>query len=647
MARIGQYKALGTKLGGYKTTLSKVQSMEYAKSHADWKAAEETSLYNQIGGTVANVIGIAQESRRAKEQADMYAREFGIGGDKFAERVTKEGLKDNPFLQQTDEEFWSDENMSDKVFGLPETVETKDTQSSFVPDPRTEEAYQESLKNFSPSTEPGSTEQDYDTTGGRGGSTAYRKLPPKAPTSLNMPTQPIESEYHKKLENVLDFRQDETSTLDPRGGPSQKKSVHQLELEASRDIKRQKEEVKKSRDASSGNRASAIMKSGDLKEKAPPSDDEVFTAMSTYDESIGPNVGRKTAVSDIMAATESPGFFDSSTGRPSEVKSPSILGLDDIVSGGHSGGKIYRDEEDYTRTAMGEIPGLYGGRESTRTGRGFDVTREYPFVNVQGDTTTYEVTGRSDKSVSAAEKRADELALVTGISGAMSEFPIAKPERPGVSSTAYRMSDAQPAITDDMAFDTLKDTGLGDFDMGTLPPKSALERQLVSKMKEKGLDISTGQIDQLVNEFASVESGGQDIRQMTPDDVKSGRKTGTGKGAGYFQFETGKDMGFETGANRVANMYKDLGKKVPDWVKKAKKSGSPIGLSKERQRELLIANLYQQEGDKGFDTMSKAFQSGDFSELWAKRHWAGANQDTSGYKAKIQQYKRDKDRFRF
>ena len=106
-------------------------------------------------------------------------------------------------------------------------------------------------------------------------------------------------------------------------------------------------------------------------------------------------------------------------------------------------------------------------------------------------------------------------------------------------------------------------------------------------------------------------------------------------------------MGFETGANRVANMYKDLGKKVPDWVKKAKKSGSPIGLSKERQRELLIANLYQQEGAKGFDTMSKAFQSGDFSELWAKRHWAGAKSDTSGYKAKIQQYKRDKDRFRF
>ena len=210
MARIGQYKALGTKLGGYKTTLSKIQSKEYAKSHADWKAAEDISLYNQIGGTVANVIGIVQEQRLAREQEDMYAREFGIGGDKFAERVTKEGLKDNPFLkaqqgmteEQINEQFWADENMSDRVIGLPETV---DTQSSLFEG-----------KPGETSPIPSFQEQDYDTTGGRGGSTAYRKLSPQAPTSLNMPTQPIESEYHKKLENVLDFRQDETSILDQR-----------------------------------------------------------------------------------------------------------------------------------------------------------------------------------------------------------------------------------------------------------------------------------------------------------------------------------------------------------------------------------------------------------------------------------------------
>ena len=163
MARVSQYKALGTKLGGYKSTLSKIESKEYGKKHADWKAQEEISLYNQIGGTVANVIGIAQESRLAREQADTYARDYGIDpGDKFAKRVTKQGLKDNPFLDQTDKQFWADENMSDKIVGLPKTPDAQPSLFEGEPGetPRqglvggiadTETAYQESLKRFSPS----------------------------------------------------------------------------------------------------------------------------------------------------------------------------------------------------------------------------------------------------------------------------------------------------------------------------------------------------------------------------------------------------------------------------------------------------------------------------------------------------------------
>ena len=75
MARISQYKALGTKMGGYKTTLSKVQSMEYAKKHSDWKAGEEKSLYNEIGGTVSNILGIVKEKELSKRQ-DAKEQEF-------------------------------------------------------------------------------------------------------------------------------------------------------------------------------------------------------------------------------------------------------------------------------------------------------------------------------------------------------------------------------------------------------------------------------------------------------------------------------------------------------------------------------------------------------------------------------------------
>ena len=212
MARISQYKSLGKKLGGYKATQSKVQSLEYAKRHADWKAGEQKALYGQIGGSIANIIGIAQEKRLAREQSDMMAREFGIDpGGKFAKRVTKEGKKDNPWLNQTDAEFWDEYDAENPI---------KDTQSSLfegepgetspIPDPRTEEAYQESLKRFSPSTDKSAFQLE---------SEALRTASPK-PKLDYYPTQPIESEYHKSLENVVDTRgvvpQKETIALSRR-----------------------------------------------------------------------------------------------------------------------------------------------------------------------------------------------------------------------------------------------------------------------------------------------------------------------------------------------------------------------------------------------------------------------------------------------
>jgi len=243
--------------------------------------------------------------------------------------------------------------------------------------------------------------------------------------------------------------------------------------------------------------------------------------------------------------------------------------------------------------------------------------------------------------------------------------PLTKPERPNIPANVDFINDmtespvmgkvdmASPEMLGDEAvMDMISDPTLGDFDKGTLPSQSALERQLVSKMKDKGLNISTAQIDQLVNEFASVESGGKNIRQELAGEVGSGK--GTGKGSGYFQFETGKGQGFETGLKRIKNMYGKLpgGKSsAPSWVDEALKHGDPTKLTKEQQRELLIANLYQQEDHStkvaegtDFDVMRKSFESGDFSELWAKRHWAG---DSSKYESKIKQYQRDKGRYKF
>lgn len=38
---------------------------------------------------------------------DPLARSTGIGGDRYAERVTEQGLRDNPWLNQSDDDFWA------------------------------------------------------------------------------------------------------------------------------------------------------------------------------------------------------------------------------------------------------------------------------------------------------------------------------------------------------------------------------------------------------------------------------------------------------------------------------------------------------------------------------------------------------------
>ena len=569
MARISQYKALGTKMGGYKTTLSKVQSMEYAKKHSDWKAEEQKSLYNEIGGTVSNILGIAKEKILSDRQEAKHQELKDIYLPKEKPEMPK-----SPGLDPQEPEMIGDVGV-DADAGA-----------------------------------------DFD---------------------ADAPIPGLESSWSAGMKDEVQLEQPSIS------GPA---------LPTRAGVERSETEYQRKQPLAASRR--------NFDENIPPA---AMKAMQTYDEPIGPSVGRGSGegLSNILSSTtQSPQKgFDDTLERirlPSERRSVASVEPGTPVTGGHHGGKIYRQEEDFTMTNMGEIKDLYGSRESTRTGRGFDVKREYDYISPAGDTTTYEVTGTSDRSVKIAERKADRDALLAGVSGRMGDFPIAKPDRPGVSPTAYRMPDAPESlgydmVTDDMAFDTLTDTSLGDFDMGALPSTSPLERQLVSKMKERGLNIGTKEINQMVSEFASVESGGKDIRQITPDDVKAGRKTGTGKGAGYFQFETGKGQGFETGLNRVINMYKKIGKKVPSWVQKAKKDGTPIGLSKEQQRELLIANLYQQEdhskrvaGGTDFDVMVDAFESGDFSELWAKRHWAGADAE---YEGKIAQYKRDRGGYKY
>jgi len=80
MPQIAKYKALGGSIGAYKKTLSDIQSKEYAKDFASYKDVQRRSMYGAIGGTVANIIGIAQEVKGIKKLKGYAESAKGLSG---------------------------------------------------------------------------------------------------------------------------------------------------------------------------------------------------------------------------------------------------------------------------------------------------------------------------------------------------------------------------------------------------------------------------------------------------------------------------------------------------------------------------------------------------------------------------------------
>ena len=396
MARVGQFKALGSALGGYKKTLADVQSKDYAKKYADVRAQEQVSLYNEIGGTVANIIGISQEMKELRKLEPL----------------------DKPDRPNVPTESQAPDALSDS--DMPSAMQEIDMSNKSLDGPN-----------------------------------PFGKIDP--PPSEQMPKGGVMSAENEYRPTSKKTSQDQFKVLD------ETKELYEQTL------------------------------------KAPmTTDDKAFNAMNTYETGIGPNVGQKAGVSDIMKATESKGFFDSSTGQFTKEASPSSTPTGESFSGGHSDGKVYRDNEDFTRTQMGEITGLFGNKESTRTGEAFDVTRQYDFVSTAGDTTKYDVTGKSNKSQRMAERRADENVLAAAVQGKMSEFPMSKPERPSVKNNAYKKDMSPDPLTDDMVMDTISDTGLGDFNFS--------KDNVIKQAREVGGDRA----DELEMVFGMESSFGQD-----------------------------------------------------------------------------------------------------------------------------------------
>ena len=468
MARISQYKALGTKMGGYKATLSKVQSMEYAKKHADWKAGEEKSLYGEIGGSVANILGIIDESKKLKAMEPL---------DKPGRPEVK--------LEQQEAEMIGDVGMDEEA----------------------------GLGRF----------QDFDT---------------------SAPIPGLESSYMQGMKGEVEL-------------PNIPSPPERIDFTGARTAARGATE--------------SMRLSPDTTEGALP-----------------------------MGGA----FFEEAGGRRGIEVQP---------------------EEGYpmwNRDSVGAGDATYPTAEEVAMYQPADRGREF----------------------AGAFSNLDALKD-------MNPLPLEKPVYP----TAEEVEKYQPApITDDMAFDTLRDTTLGDFDASSLPSKlsfaSPSEQKLADILKERSggqYDITPQMFDKLAEDFGYAETQNKNVRQRQIGEV--GDK-GTGAAEGIYQYETSKPYfskkeqkmtkgsgSFQTGLQRVKNLYSEMGKDVPSWVsdvmdKDSPKYDSPLELTPEQQRELLMADLYYKKGS--WKTLGEAFSKGDFKDAWLDLHWAGAKRGTKEYEEK-------------
>ena len=153
----------------------------------------------------------------------------------------------------------------------------------------------------------------------------------------------------------------------------------------------------------------------------------------------------------------------------------------------------------------------------------------------------------------------------------------------------------------------------------------------VSKAEASEVNITVGKRIVLGDNITNEESQSNLQKFISAvHDIESGKGKNlynqSSTAAGDFQFKmlTGdgdkEGSAFQTGLQRVVNLYEAKNQTVPSWVKSAKEHNDPRKLTYEQQEELFLINLQQQ---KGTDALIKAMLDGNMEkamELYAKYH---------------------------
>lgn len=143
------------------------------------------------------------------------------------------------------------------------------------------------------------------------------------------------------------------------------------------------------------------------------------------------------------------------------------------------------------------------------------------------------------------------------------------------------------------------------------PPKIDIRSILAEKYDAPDL----AWLDDFVEKVGEVESkGGED----TVSRLSSAR--------GIYQFLTeGENNAFQTALNRTAATYASAGQEIPSWVEEARKHNDPNRLPAPWQKDVMLANLFQQPGT---DELFKKILAGDKKaqlEMYGKYHHTKPN----------------------
>ena len=153
---------------------------------------------------------------------------------------------------------------------------------------------------------------------------------------------------------------------------------------------------------------------------------------------------------------------------------------------------------------------------------------------------------------------------------------------------------------------------------------------LISSAAASEVDLNVGERVVLGDNITNADSKSNLQKFITAvHDVESNKGKNLyneSSAAGDFQFKmfTGdgnkEGSAFQTGLQRVENLYNAKNQTIPSWVKKAREHNDPRKLTYKQQEELFLINLQQQ---KGTDELIKAMLNGDMQkamELYAKYH---------------------------